>query len=104
MARPTKYNTKTARTICNAIMNGKSVRAICKSSTMPSKATVFRWLKCHSHFEESYRQAIQIRKMNYLDEVIHIADNATQKTLVISKLRIESLKWYLARLAPRVYQ
>ena len=44
--RPSAYTSEIAETICERLMDGESLRAICASAGMPDKATVFRWIAC----------------------------------------------------------
>jgi hypothetical protein len=42
--RPSEYSDKIAEAICERLLNGESLRAICADPAMPARATVFRWL------------------------------------------------------------
>jgi hypothetical protein len=42
--RTSGYDVEIAETICERLVNGESLRAICADPSMPARATVFRWL------------------------------------------------------------
>ena len=53
MTRPTKYTHELAIQICEHIVTGKSLRAICREvEGMPSASTVFLWLAKHPEFAD----------------------------------------------------
>ena len=54
----TTYKPKLAARFCAAIADGKSIRAVCKIEGMPSKATVFRWLREHQIGRASCRERV----------------------------------------------
>ena len=57
--RPSAYSDKIAEAICERLINGESLRAICADPRMPAKATVFRWLASNQEFRRSYALAPQ---------------------------------------------
>ncbi|MDO4698628.1 MAG: hypothetical protein Q4A60_08160 [Pasteurellaceae bacterium] len=104
MARPTKYNTKIISKICQAIADGKSLRSICNNSKMPNKSTIFRWLNIYPEFMKEYQLAVALRNETYTDKILEIADSADRENLEVSKLQIDSFKWYLAKLALKAHR
>jgi hypothetical protein len=78
MGRPTKYSDKTAERICERLMRAESLRRICKSPDMPSITTVCNWLATDHHpFLAQYERARRIQAEMLADELIEIADDAT---------------------------
>lgn len=53
----TTYGPELTAQICERIANGESLREICKSEGMPSRATALRWLRVHEEFRDQYAQA-----------------------------------------------
>ena len=51
------YSAEVARTICDRLVDGQSLRAICSDAGMPGKATVFRWIARHKEFRDWYTHA-----------------------------------------------
>ena len=41
-----------AETICERVVSGESLRAICADPAMPARATVFRWLASNQEFRQ----------------------------------------------------
>lgn len=98
------------------------MRSICRSEEMPDKSTVFRWLRLHVEFRDQYTRAKEESADALSEEMIDIADDATndwmerlsdeEKSLgyVIngehvqrSRLRIETRKWLASKLKPKRY-
>ncbi len=44
------YSAEVAMTICDRLVDGQSLRAICSDAGMPGRATVFRWITRHKEF------------------------------------------------------
>lgn len=127
--RPSSYTKKAGDIICERLADGESLRSICSEDMMPSKTTVFRWLKSNSAFRDQYARARELQADGYVDEIIEIADEeciyvrkldgkladpddpddalleATfDRTAVMrNKLRIDARKWVASKLRPKVY-
>lgn len=71
----TTYTLELADKFCAAIADGKTIRAVCKLDGMPSKATIFRWLREHPEFAVAYGLATDERADTLIDEIVEIADN-----------------------------
>lgn len=120
MSRPSDYTTELAEVICDRIAEGESLRSICKGDDMPDKTTVLRWLRRHEEFRTQYAQAREDQAELLLDEILEIADDATNDFMTItkgdasyevenkewtsrSKLRVDARKWAMSKLAPKKY-
>lgn len=119
IGRPTDYTEELATEICMRLMDGESLRNICKDEHMPNKSTVFRWLEKEGHpFATKYARAREIQCEEFVDELIEIADDASldelpgliEGTTVLnrdnihrSKLRIETRQWVASKLLPKKY-
>jgi hypothetical protein len=115
------YSAEIAETICERLINGESLRAICADPRMPAKATVFRWLARNQEFRRSYALARECQAEDLAFEILEIADDSSRdyvkKTgadgkvawvfdkehFARQRLKIKALKWMLARMAPRKY-
>lgn len=114
--RPSSFSKKVANQICERLIAGESLRAICDSAGMPNKSTVFRWLDRHTEFRDQYARAREIQAEMMADELLSIADDASgdltkgesghvgnSAAVHRSKLRVETRKWIASRLLPKKY-
>jgi len=104
-------------TILGYVAEGRSVRWIAEQPGMPGATTVWRWLAANETFAAAYARAKEIGLEAAADELLEIADDARQDTYIDSmgnertdtevigrsKLRIETRKWLLERLAAKKY-
>ena len=113
VGRPTAYSIEIADAICERIADGESLRAICKDDDLPSKATVFRWLKADQEFRDQYARAKVEMADSLFDDILAIADDREKDRdkegsfdidhIQRMRLRIESRKWMAGKLRPKVY-
>lgn len=114
--RPTNYRDSIARAICIRLMLGESLNSICKRKEYPGRVTVYTWLLKHEEFANKYRQAREMQQEHYLDEIVDIADDSSEDWeekdsgpalnrdhVSRSKLRIDTRRWIMERLAARKY-
>lgn len=122
MGRPTIFSETVADMICERIATGESLRSICRDEGTPSLATVIRWLTEKPDFQAQYTQAREVQADTIFDEVIDIADDASNDWMERrnqdgenigwqingdhvqrSRLRIETRKWMAGKMRPKVY-
>lgn len=122
IGRPTKYRESVARAICLRLMMGQSLNEVCRDSRYPSKPTVFAWLHKYEAFLNQYRHAREVQQEHHLDEIMEIADDASNDWMERhdkegesigwqlngehvnrSKLRIDTRKWVMERMAPKTF-
>lgn len=122
--RPSKFNQALADKICEELADARSLRSICLDDGMPSQTTIFRWLADdrYSSFREQYTRAREAQADAIFDEILDIADDASNdwmerrssedeplgwqlngEHVQRSKLRIEARKWMAGKLAPKKY-
>jgi hypothetical protein len=119
--RTSGYDAEIAQAICERLVDGESLRAICADPAMPARATVFRWLARNQEFRRSYALARQCHAEDFAFETLAIAADSSRdyvKTTGIDgkvtrvfdrenfarqRLRIKARKMILARMAPRKY-
>ena len=53
------------------------MRSVCRDEDMPGKTTVLRWLDENEEFRDQYARAREAQADHYADEIIEIADDAT---------------------------
>ncbi len=118
MARPSTYTTQLATTICERLLSGRSLRAICREDRdMPSASVIFSWLSKHKEFAEQYARAKETMAEAIFWEIFDIADDGTNDIytdekgnvrinhdiVARSRLRVDARKWALARMEPKKY-
>lgn len=116
VGRPSLYTTELATRICDALIEGRSVRSLCLDEDMPSESSVYNWLQDNAEFLERYTRARASQAERMLDEIIEIADDTSGDTeygdsgpkpnnewINRSKLRVETRKWAMSKLAPKKY-
>jgi hypothetical protein len=117
--RPSAYNDELAYLICERIaMHSWGLEKLCAHyKDLPDKATINRWRHKHSDFAEQYKQAKVSQIETLVDEIIDIADDSSNDTIIDgngkercnseyiarSRLRIDIRKWLASKLAPKVY-
>lgn len=118
--RPSKYRESVAKAICIRLALGESLNEICRRDGYPSKVTVISWLHKNDKFLNQYQRAREAQQEHHLDEMLEIADNASNDWMERfdkdgesigwhlngdhvqrSKLRIDTRKWIMERMAPK---
>lgn len=126
---PSIYTPELAHEICALMAQGHGVRAIGRMEGMPDAATIFRWAATKEDFREQYTQARELGMEQWAEQCLEIADDdsrdlqpykltrTTKNGSVIEeegvrsdntatqrdRLKVDSRKWILAKLAPRKY-
>lgn len=121
--RPSGYSKKLGTLICKRIAEGESLRAICRDEGMPTAATVCNWLldpEGKPEFFEQYARAREIQADLKFEEIQEIADDGSNdwmeqnseegsawrfngEHVQRSRLRVDTLKWRLARMNMKKY-
>lgn len=119
--RPTIYSNKLADKICVRLAQGESLLSICKDDGMPHTSTVYQWVLDNDEFSDKYDTARIMQANHMFDELLEIADDGTNdymereakdgstyeivnsEVVQRSKLRVDTRKWYLSKLAPKIY-
>jgi hypothetical protein len=117
-ARSYTYTQAIADAICERLADGDSLTAICKSPGFPGDATVRRWAGDNEHpFAAEYARARSIGYHKMAEEILAIADDgrrdyrANEDGAVVvdhdhiarSRLRVETRKWVLSKMLPKIY-
>lgn len=137
MGRPTIYTPELRKELCRRLASGRTLRSVCRDEDMPCREKVEDWLiDCDNEekkdkpwvsddFVRHYARARDIQAENVHDEIVEIADDATndfmeivkkqkdgseKKTIILdkeavmrSKLRVDARLSWLANTSPRKY-
>lgn len=102
--RPSDYTQETADAICERLADGESLRTICLSDEMPSRAAVFRWLGANDAFRDQYERARDAQADALADEITDIADGESDNAdPQRDRLRVDARKWVASKLKPKKY-
>lgn len=103
VGRPSDYTPEIAELICHRISEGESLRAICKDESFPCKTSVFKWLGQHQEFANQYARAREAQMDAMAEEILDIADEGEPDEANWLKLRVDTRKWLMGKLAPKKY-
>lgn len=98
------------------------MRSICKDEDMPSRQTLFTWMRLHEEFLDQYARAKEESADALFEEIIDIADDGANdwmereddegnnvgwklngEHIQRSKLRVDTRKWAASKLKPKKY-
>ena len=109
------YSQEKADAICSHLADGLSLRKACAAEGM-APMTVLGWVDANEPFSVQYAQARMRGYQLLADEIIDISDYADgdiintehgpkvdAERVARSKLRVDSRKWMLAKMLPKVY-
>ena len=99
--RPTPYSAAVAQILCDRLAEGESLRAICSDPAMPTKKAVMLWLASKPPFLRQYEIARMAQADALFELMQEIADSG--ENVPHARLRVDTLKWRLARMAPKKY-
>ncbi len=89
--------------ICERLIKGEGIKAICRDKDMPSEGAVY-WAMAHdAEVQSRIARAREAQQDAIAEENIAIADEATPENVHVAKLRIWTRQWTMARLAPKKY-
>lgn len=126
MARPSAYTPELAEIICARLAGGESLKSIGQEEAMPSERSVYRWLANPENveFRQKYACARESQAEAFLEEIIEIADNATDDVQLLgldnsesddgravikhsaiqrARLQVDTRKWAMSKLAAKKY-
>ena len=106
--RPTVCTPELTQVLCFRLLEGESLRSICTDDAMPARSTVLYWLSGawpegdpRQEFLGQYARAREAQAELYADDIIEIADEATEDEINSARLKIDARKWVVTRLLPR---
>jgi transposase-like protein len=105
MGRPTNYTKELGDEICARIAEDEGVAAICRDERMPSRVTIYRWLREHSEFSDNYAHARLDQGHTAADEMRETRRKVESGVLDPAAARVitDALKWEAGRRNPKAY-
>ena len=119
--RPSTYDPEIAEEICNRLADGESLRAICRDLHMPPESTVRGWyVDDVQGFAAHYARARDMGLESMAEGLTEISDDGSNDWVETndpdnpgyklngehvqrSKLRVDTRKWLLSKMAPKKY-
>lgn len=102
--------------ICDRLAEGESLRAICRSEGMPTEAAIRKLAHSDPQFGTQYAAARAVGYERLADEILEISDDSSRdviqtengpkadaEVVARSRLRVDSRKWMLSKMLPKVY-
>lgn len=114
LGRPTIFTQELADKICDQLSEGISLRTVCLADDMPSKQTVFSWMRTQKGFVDQYARAKEESADAMAEEILDIADEtfetikhgAEKKSSAYAqahRIRIDTRKWIMSKMKPKKY-
>ncbi len=118
---PHAYTVEIAQEILERLAAGESLRAICRDVHMPSRSSVSLWVVNDVEgFADQYARARELGLEEMAESLTEISDDGTNdwvddndpdnpgyklngEHVQRSKLRVDTRKWILSKLAPKKY-
>ncbi len=114
------YSVELTYKICGRLVEGESLRSILRDADMPSKSTIFEWLRRYPEFAANYDRALEARADTHVEEILDIADNGSNDWMATndpdnpgyrangehiqrSRLRVDTRKWSASKMRPKKY-
>ena len=102
--RPTEYTEALAPYICMELASGRSLRSICTAEDMPAESTVRLWVtENRNGFSAQYARARDAQMDAMAEDILSIADEENEEDTQRAKLRIDTRKWLMSKMAPKKY-
>ena len=87
-----RYTAQLADEICEEIAQGGALYLMCrKKKHWPVERTIYEWLERYDEFAQKYARARERQADRRNEEIIVIADTATDANL--ARLQIDARKW-----------
>lgn len=101
--RPSAFTDEIAEAICARIIDGESLRSICSGEDMPHRLTVLRWMSADEAFATKCARARDLQADTLFEDMQSVADTGNPEDIQRAKLRVSTMQWRAAKLAPKRY-
>lgn len=114
--RPTIYSEKMMDEIFERMIEGESLRQICRDEKMPAISVVLRWVANDPLLKEQYARAKLEQAQGFSDEIVALADEPPR--MVLNKFgqevvdngwvtwqnnRVQKRQWIASKILPKIY-
>lgn len=98
-----RWTPEIAAEVLARVEAGRGLDEVCAQPDMPAYSTVMRWIKERPDYHVAYMLARATQADRLFDLAWRIALEAEEDTTRTARLKIQTLKWRCAKLAPRRY-
>jgi hypothetical protein len=92
-----------AEAICVRLCEGEAVVQVLRDPAMPGYSTFYKWLKDVPEFRQAVALAREIQGLRLAEIGWEEACGVTPETAFATRVKLEHLRWYAGKLAPRKY-
>lgn len=89
--------------LCTRLASGEAMHVICQDKHMPSSSMVYARMGEDEDFRTIIAGAREAQQEFEADNIIRMADEATEEDWQVVKLRIWARQWRASKLAPKRY-
>jgi hypothetical protein len=111
--RVSTYKPATAAIICTQLIDGRSLRAICRQPGMPSVSTVHHWIERYEDFGNRVARARKLQAHTFVDElqeiiaicrdIVNGVRAGTMEQIQAAKVCADNYRWIAGKALPAVY-
>lgn len=100
-----EYTTEMGNLICEAIAGQIPLVQFCKMEGMPSRDTVYRWLREEKQFFDNYARAREFRAMSRSDDIDNIICDLRDGLIdpQVARVMIDAHKWQMSKENARLF-
>lgn len=105
MARPSEYDFKLCKLICDELADGDNIKSILKEAKYPDWSTFRRWKNENEELRTLYVNSQQDKAIALESEIDDTISLLKEGTLEASEANviIQTLKWKMAKFYPKVF-
>jgi len=92
-----------SETICARLASGETLLSVGADPEMPAASTICGWVRRYEDFREAYVTAKGIAADLLFELALEVALDCDAETVQADRLRIQTLRWQAAMLAPKTY-
>ena len=98
----TRYTPEFAAEVCRRMSEGDSLRQVCRDNGVP-ESTVRQWVRDNPDDFASQYQAARVLQVESWSDLIVELSNRDDLEPNDKRLRVDTLKWLMSKLAPKRY-
>lgn len=101
--RPSVYDDGALQRVCDALIEGLSIKQACKPDDMPRWQEIYLVMQRDEEVRNAIAHAREAQQEVTADDIVDMADLATPEDHNVVKLRIWARQWRASKLAPKKY-